>query len=131
MLLACSGHATAEALAAIRALLGAGAVCDTWAPNGSSALMLAASVDCAQGVGLLLGGGASLELQDALGRTAAMFAAGNNARAALEALLDAGASVSIRDRRVWAGGRRGAAAATPRQAGRQAARQAVPLHSER
>ena len=30
MLLACAGHATAEALAAIRGLLAAGAVCDTW-----------------------------------------------------------------------------------------------------
>lgn len=70
MLLACSAHASAEALAAMRALLAAGAVCDTWAPNGSSALMLAASADCAEGVGLLLDHAASLELQDALGRWA-------------------------------------------------------------
>lgn len=68
MLLACAGHATDAALSATRALLAAGAVCDTWAPNGSSALMLAASVDCAEGVGLLLDHAASLELQDALGR---------------------------------------------------------------
>lgn len=68
MLLACSGHGSGDALASMRALLGAGAVCDTWAPNGSSALMLAASADCAEGVGLLLDGAASLELQDALGR---------------------------------------------------------------
>jgi ankyrin repeat protein len=60
--------------------------------------MLAASVDCAEGVQLLLDSAASLELQDALGRTALMFAAGNNARAGLEVLLDRGASVSIRDR---------------------------------
>ncbi|KAI7835965.1 hypothetical protein COHA_010164 [Chlorella ohadii] len=99
MLLACAGHSTPAALSATRALLAAGAVCDTWAPNGSSALMLAASVDCAECVGLLLDHSASLELQDALGRTALMFAAGNNARAALEGLLDRGASVSIRDRR--------------------------------
>jgi hypothetical protein len=49
-------------------LLTAGAVPDTWAPSGSSALMLAA---CADGVGalrVLLEGGASVELQDALGR---------------------------------------------------------------
>ena len=100
MLLAAAGHASAEALEAVRGLLAAGAVPDTWAPNGSSALMLAASVDCAEGVALLLGSAASLELQDALGRTALMFAAGNAAAAALTALLDAGASVSIRDR--WA-----------------------------
>ena len=30
LLLACAGHATAEALAAMRALMAAGAVCDTW-----------------------------------------------------------------------------------------------------
>ena len=103
MLLACAAHASPEALAAMRGLLEAGAVCDTWAPNGSSALMLAASADCAEGVGLLLDHAASLELQDALGRTALMFAAGNSARGALEALLDRGASVSIRDRCVWVG----------------------------
>jgi ankyrin repeat protein len=68
------------------------------APNGYSALMLAASVDCAEGVQLLLDSAASLELQDALGRTALMFAAGNNACQGLEVLLDRGASVSIRDR---------------------------------
>lgn len=71
MLLACAGHTSADALAAMRALLAAGAVCDTWAPNGSSALMLAASADCAEGVGLLLDHAASPELQDALGRWAA------------------------------------------------------------
>lgn len=70
MLLACAGHSTPAALSATRALLAAGAVCDTWAPNGSSALMLAASVDCAECVGLLLDHSASLELQDALGRCA-------------------------------------------------------------
>lgn len=68
MLLACAGHATATSLAATRKLLAAGAVPDTWAPSGSSSLMLAASVDCAEGVALLLDHGASLELQDALGR---------------------------------------------------------------
>lgn len=68
MLLACAGHATPAALDATRQLLAAGAVPDTWAPNGSSALMLAASVDCAEGVALLLDNAASLELQDALGR---------------------------------------------------------------
>lgn len=98
MLLACAAHATADALRAMRVLLDAGAVCDTWAPNGSSALMLAASADCAEGVQLLLDNAASLELQDALGRTALMFAAGNSARAALEALLDRGACVAIRDK---------------------------------
>lgn len=70
MLLACAGHSTPAALSATRTLLAAGAVCDTWAPNGSSALMLAASVDCAECVGMLLDHSASLELQDALGRCA-------------------------------------------------------------
>jgi hypothetical protein len=52
----------------MRELLTAGAVPDTWAPNGSSALMLAASVDGVGALGVLLEGGASVELQDALGR---------------------------------------------------------------
>ncbi len=45
-----------------------GAVPDTWAPNGSSALMLAASADAVENLGVLLEAGATLELQDALGR---------------------------------------------------------------
>ncbi|KAK9846313.1 hypothetical protein WJX81_001373 [Elliptochloris bilobata] len=87
MLLACAGDGGDVAVAAMRALLDAGAVADTWAPNGSSALMLAASVDCVAAV------------EDALGRSALMFAAGNDARAALAALLGAGASIAARDRR--------------------------------
>lgn len=63
LLLACSGHGGEEALTSMRQLLRQGAVCDTWAPNGSSALMLAASIDCAPGVELLLGNGATVELQ--------------------------------------------------------------------
>lgn len=46
LLLACAGEGkSAVAVAALRALLAAGAVPDTWAPNGSSALMLAAAAD--------------------------------------------------------------------------------------
>lgn len=69
LLLGCAhdGRSTV-AVAAMRALLGAGAVPDTWAPNGSSALMLAAAADGVAALEVLLGGGASLELQDALGR---------------------------------------------------------------
>jgi hypothetical protein len=99
LLLACSGSAAPAALASVRALADAGAVPDTWAPNGQSALMLAAAGDSAEGVGLLLERGASLELQDSLGRTALMWAAGSGATAALLALLDAGAAVAQRDRR--------------------------------
>ncbi|KFM25021.1 Putative ankyrin repeat protein [Auxenochlorella protothecoides] len=99
MLLACSGSGSEAALASMRALLARGAVCDTWAPSGSSALMLVASADSRPGVELLLAHGATMELQDALGRTALMFAAGNGARGALGALLAAGASLSVRDRR--------------------------------
>jgi hypothetical protein len=47
----------------MRALLQGGAVPDTWAPNGSSALMLAASVDGVEGLRVLLEAGASIELQ--------------------------------------------------------------------
>ena len=36
MLLACAGIKSPEAMASISALLAAGAVPDTWAPNGSS-----------------------------------------------------------------------------------------------
>ena len=36
MLLACAGDGSDGAVAAMRALLEAGAVADTWAPNGSS-----------------------------------------------------------------------------------------------
>ncbi|KAK2079373.1 hypothetical protein QBZ16_003064 [Prototheca wickerhamii] len=99
MLLACSGSNSDAALAAMRALLGRGAVCDTWAPSGSSALMLTSSADSEEGVRLLLEHGATLELQDALGRTALMFAAGNGAAGATRALLDGGACLSARDRR--------------------------------
>lgn len=46
LLLACAGEGKSTvAVAALRALLAAGAVPDTWAPNGSSALMLAAAAD--------------------------------------------------------------------------------------
>jgi hypothetical protein len=46
LLLACAGEgSSAVAVAAMRALLAAGAVPDTWAPNGSSALMLAAAAN--------------------------------------------------------------------------------------
>ncbi len=42
----CTGDGnSAVAVAAMRLLLAAGAVPDTWAPNGSSALMLAASAN--------------------------------------------------------------------------------------
>lgn len=55
----------------IRDLLAAGAVADTWAPDGSSALMQAAAADAALVVeALLYEGGARVELQDALGRWA-------------------------------------------------------------
>lgn len=55
LLLACAGEgSSATAVAAMRALLAAGAVPDTWAPNGSSALMLAAAAD---GVAALKVGG--------------------------------------------------------------------------
>jgi ankyrin repeat protein len=70
MLLGCAGDGGAAAVAAMRELLAAGAVPDTWAPNGSSALMLAASVDSGGALAVLLEGGASVELQDALGRWA-------------------------------------------------------------
>ncbi|WIA18218.1 hypothetical protein OEZ85_009690 [Tetradesmus obliquus] len=83
LLLACAGEgSSATAVAAMRALLAAGAVPDTWAPNGSSALMLAAAADGVAALKVLLEGGATLELQDALGRSALMFAAGNGATAA-------------------------------------------------
>lgn len=99
LLLACSGSTAREALQAIRELTAKGAVADTWAPNGQSALMLAAASNSAEGAKLLIDTGASLELQDALGRTALMWAAGCNAVDALTTLLDAGASVAHRDRR--------------------------------
>lgn len=47
----------------MRQLLKGGAVPDTWAPNGSSALMLAASVDGVDALRVLLGAGATVELQ--------------------------------------------------------------------
>eukprot|EP00775_Hariotina_reticulata_P007788 gene7788-7986_t len=100
LLLACAGDGkSAVAVAAMRLLLAAGAVPDTWAPNGSSALMLAAAADGVTALQVLLEGGATIELQDALGRSALMFAAGNGAAAACQVLLDAKASLSSRDRR--------------------------------
>ncbi len=77
MLLACAGDASEVAVRAMNRLLKQGAVPDTWAPNGSSALMLAASCNGTAALQVLLQHGASIELQDALGRTALMFAAGN------------------------------------------------------
>jgi hypothetical protein len=77
MLLACAGDASEVAVRAMKRLLQQGAVPDTWAPNGSSALMLAASCNGTAALQVLLQNGASIELQDALGRTALMFAAGN------------------------------------------------------
>lgn len=68
MLLACAGSGARAAPRVMRELLGAGAVPDTWAPNGSSALMLAAAADAVAAVDVLLEAGASVELQDALGR---------------------------------------------------------------
>lgn len=68
MLLACAGDAGAVAVRAMKQLLAAGAVPDTWAPNGSSALMLAAAANGVEALKVLLEGGATLELQDALGR---------------------------------------------------------------
>ncbi|GAX79495.1 hypothetical protein CEUSTIGMA_g6936.t1 [Chlamydomonas eustigma] len=100
MLLACSGCGSEASVEGMRRLLTEGAVPDTWAPNGSSALMLAASADAHEALKVLLGAGATLELQDALGRSALMFAAGNGAPRALETLLDAGACISQRDRRL-------------------------------
>eukprot|EP00798_Chlamydomonas_sp_ICE-L_P024342 gene24342-9958_t len=99
MLLACAGDGSAVAVLTMRKLLAKGAVPDTWAPNGSSALMLAASANAAKSLKVLLGAGASIELQDALGRSALMFAAGNCAQDTLVALLDAGACMAQRDRR--------------------------------
>ena len=74
----------------MRRLLASGAVPDTWAPNGSSALMLAAAANGTDALKVLLEAGATLELQDALGRSALMFAAGNTAADSLVALLNAG-----------------------------------------
>lgn len=100
MLLACAGDGTAGvAVQAMRRLLASGAVPDTWAPNGSSALMLAAAANGTDALKVLLEAGATLELQDALGRSALMFAAGNTAADSLLALLDAGACIAQRDRR--------------------------------
>ncbi|KXZ46695.1 hypothetical protein GPECTOR_41g659 [Gonium pectorale] len=100
MLLACAGDGTAgTTVQAMRKLLSSGAVPDTWAPNGSSALMLAAAANGVEALRVLLEAGASLELQDALGRSALMFAAGNCAVDTLLALLDSGACISQRDRR--------------------------------
>lgn len=48
MLLACAGDAGGAAVAAMKKLLQDGAVPDTWAPNGSSALMLAAAANGTQ-----------------------------------------------------------------------------------
>ena len=50
-------------VAAMRKLLSDGAVPDTWAPNGSSALMLAASSNHVAALAVLLDAGATLELQ--------------------------------------------------------------------
>ncbi|EFJ40619.1 hypothetical protein VOLCADRAFT_99563 [Volvox carteri f. nagariensis] len=100
MLLACAGDGSAGiTVQAMRKLLASGAVPDTWAPNGSSALMLAAAANGTEAMTVLLEAGATLELQDALGRSALMFAAGNCAKDTLVALLDAGACISQRDRR--------------------------------
>lgn len=99
MLLACAGDGSPVAVKAMGRLLSQGAVPDTWAPNGSSALMLAAAADGVEALKALLDHGATIELQDALGRSALMFAAGNSALNALKALLDAGASLAARDRR--------------------------------
>ncbi|GIL60397.1 hypothetical protein Vafri_14845 [Volvox africanus] len=100
MLLACAGDGSGGiTVQAMRKLLGSGAVPDTWAPNGSSALMLAAAANGTEALAVLLEAGATLELQDALGRSALMFAAGNCAKDTLVALLDAGACISQRDRR--------------------------------
>lgn len=99
MLLACASISSDEAVTSMARLLQAGAVPDTWAPNGSSvcawtlpllfgeyqhgmhltgkrrtpklpltmillqALMLAASVDCTEGLCLLIEHGATIELQ--------------------------------------------------------------------
>ncbi|GIL80564.1 hypothetical protein Vretimale_16013 [Volvox reticuliferus] len=100
MLLACAGDGSGGVtVQAMRKLLASGAVPDTWAPNGSSALMLAAAANGTEALAVLLEAGATLELQDALGRSALMFAAGNCAKNTLVALLDAGACISQRDRR--------------------------------
>ncbi len=48
---------------AMRKLLSCGAVPDTWAPNGSSALMLAAAANGAEALAVLLEAGATVELQ--------------------------------------------------------------------
>lgn len=76
MLLACAGDGSDAAVTAMARLLRDGAVPDTWAPNGSSALMLAAASDGTNALRVLLEHGATIELQDALGRSALMFAAG-------------------------------------------------------
>ncbi|GLI70897.1 hypothetical protein VaNZ11_015921 [Volvox africanus] len=100
MLLACAGDGSGGVtVQAMRKLLASGAVPDTWAPNGSSALMLAAAANGTEALAVLLEAGATLELQDALGRSALMFAAGNCAKDTLVVLLDAGACISQRDRR--------------------------------
>lgn len=99
MLLACAGDSTAVAVKAMRKLLQEGAVPDTWAPNGSSALMLSASVNGTDALKVLIENGATIELQDALGRSALMFAAGNCAEDTLKLLLDHGACLAQRDRR--------------------------------
>ena len=57
----------------IEALLALGAAADTWAPDGASALMLAARADAVRAMRVLLGPGrASVELRDALGRCAGL-----------------------------------------------------------
>ena len=99
LLLACSGNSSPDVIESMTELTKKGAVADTWAPNGQSSLMLAASANSPKAIALLLSAGASLELQDAMGRTALMWAAGSDAVDALKVLLDAGASVAIRDRR--------------------------------
>lgn len=99
MLLACAGEASDSAVKAMKRLLEQGAVPDTWAPNGSSALMLAAAANGTSALRVLLSSGATLELQDALGRSALMFAAGNCAMDTTIALLDAGGCLAQRDRR--------------------------------
>jgi ankyrin repeat protein len=69
LLLGCAHDGqSAVAVAAMKRLFQAGAVPDTWAPNGSSALMLAAAADGGAALQVLMDNGATLELQDALGR---------------------------------------------------------------
>lgn len=100
MLLACAGDGSDAAVTAMARLLRDGAVPDTWAPNGSSALMLAAAADSMNALRVLLEHGATIELQDALGRSALMFAAGAAGCWSLHHTCETGTGATLWQQRV-------------------------------